>query len=126
MTVLKRTCEAIYEALKNSLRGSDDAPIVVWVGDAHHRGTDIYWSDRLDCWIFVDLENRQMQTADKIAVYASEEDGDETGLNQSPILACDFMVDREGIWVVGLDLADDPQPVSPLIELIGVVEGRCD
>lgn len=79
---------------------------ITWVGDAHHKGTDIYYSDRLRKWVVVDLENKAVSFADRLAVYTSSVDGDETGLNQACV-ACDL--DGQGFWVVPLDSDDSPE-----------------
>lgn len=96
---------------------ASETPRVVRVGDSHHGGTDIYWSDARQCWIFVDLENRTMDTADVVAVYRSAADGDETGLNQLVPIAVDFDGPK-GVWVVGIDSRDDLESTRDDVELV--------
>ncbi len=102
--------------LLEASRKQEETPSIVWIGDSGHQGTDVYWSDRIEQWVFVDLENRECRFADKIAVYRSEEDGDKTGLSQAAVLACDF--DGPGLWVLGLDESDEPEPERDDAELV--------
>jgi len=105
-----------YIAKLEESKKQEDNPIVCWIGDSGHRGTDVYWSEKMGQWVFVDLENRELRFADKIAVYRSEVDGDETGLNHADVLAVDF--DGPGLWLIGMDADEDPAPERDDVELI--------
>lgn len=78
---------------------------ITWVGDSQHKGTDIYFSDRLGKWVIIDLENPSVSFCDHIAAVriADGEDAD-SGLNQAS-LAMDL--DGEGIWIVSADDLDE-------------------
>ena len=97
--------QAYVEHLRQSrIEGDfgDSDSIVVHVGDVYHKGTDIYWSDRLNKWVFVSFEDEHVEFADTVVVFESAEDGDETGLNSCYPLGID-LDGPKGIWVVGFD-----------------------
>ena len=83
---------------------------VSWIGDAHHKGADVYFSERRKQWVVVDLENREVNFADRLVVYRSAKDGDETGLNQTCV-ACD-LDGQYGYWVVPHDKGDEIELVD--------------
>lgn len=89
---------------------------ITWVGDAHHKGTDIYYSERLKQWVVVDLENKRVSFADRLAVYSSEADGDDTGLNRDCV-ACD-LDGQYGFWVVALSEGDDASADCEGVDLV--------
>ncbi len=95
----------VITGLEASRVNQENDAQIVWVGDGNHRGTDVYWSPHLRLWVFVDLENRRLQYAEKIAVYTTDRDGDEVGLNQATVFACDL--DGQGLWVLGMDAGVD-------------------
>lgn len=87
-----------------------------WVGDAHHKGADIYWSDRLKKWVVVDLENCDVKFCVRLAAYRSTIDGDQSGLNMSCV-ACD-LDGVSGLWIVDLNTDDDAASDHQDVELV--------
>lgn len=78
---------------------------VTWVGDAHHKGTSVFWSDHRDRWIFVDHENPDVTEVEHFAAVRLLAEGDaDDGLNQA-MLACDL--DGPGLWLIPVDALDD-------------------
>ena len=74
-----------------------------WIGDAQHRGTEVFWSEHRQRWVLVDLENEALQIVERIAVVRCNGDAEE-GLNQN-CLACDL--EGQGLWIVDADYLDD-------------------
>ena len=76
-----------------------------WIGDNQHRGTEVFWSEHRQRWVFVDLENEEVYFADRIALVRLQEEQDaEHGLNRN-CLACDL--EGQGLWIVDADYLDD-------------------
>jgi hypothetical protein len=83
-----------------TLRFAKDGTIT-WVGDANQRGTDVYWSDRLQMWVFVDLENKRVEMARRFLI-ARTPPG-ESGAEFNQICLTN---DRDGecrTWVISID-----------------------
>lgn len=89
---------------------------ITWVGDAHHKGSDVYYCERMRRWVIVDLENRDVEFADRLVAYRSTADGDETGLHNSCV-ACD-LDGVSGLWVVAFDSDDDANPEREDVDIV--------
>jgi hypothetical protein len=70
-------------------------------------GTEYYRSPHLGKWVVVDLDRGRgaPQIFDRLVLYSSELDGDETGLNNA-CCGCDLDATR-GLWLVGYNNGDE-------------------
>jgi len=81
---------AHVKELMASRNCTGDQRMVVTIGDSGHKGTDIYWCDPLDRWIFVTLKPvPKLAVAQDIALVRLHEDADPEAIERWA-LACDF------------------------------------
>jgi hypothetical protein len=82
---------------------------VVWMGDSHHDGTDVYWSERDEEYRLVGLDSSEIGGANRLVLV--ELPTDEPIPEDAP-WACD-LDHPNGLYLVGVDHGDDLSWIPP-------------
>lgn len=90
------------EKMFTSLQAIFENTEMMFIGDSHHKGTNFYWQERLERWVVVDLENREVSFHERLALVRCN-DADK-GLNQN-CLGSDL--DGPGLWLVDAEYVEE-------------------